>query len=165
MKFITLPANLILMRSKGCKIRVDATPPDMPATRCSYFTWLRTVIFRLGDAPPVAFIVVISCPALIFLDLYCRTDESFCWFWLELFVTSSCISHTLARVVTKYTLCTIIKKLTQLFPCLTHSLHRQPSSHQWHHHKNRYVSYQHGKQANIYSRKSPVSRSQSHTHR
>jgi hypothetical protein len=91
-KSITLPANLILMRSKGCRIRVDATPPDMPATRCSYFTWLKTVIFRLGPEPPVAFIVVISCPELIFLHLYCKTDASCCSVWLDLFVTSSCIT-------------------------------------------------------------------------
>lgn len=34
------PANLILMRSKGCRINVDVTPPDIPATRCSYLMWL-----------------------------------------------------------------------------------------------------------------------------
>jgi len=110
---VTLPANLILIRSKGCRMRVDATPPDMPATKCSYFTWLKTVIFRLGDAPPDDFIVVISWLELSFLDVHCRTDESF-WFWLRLFVTSGNISHTLAPVVTKYTLHTRINKLAQL---------------------------------------------------
>lgn len=102
-----------MIRSKGCRMRVDATPPDMPATKCSYLTWLKTVIFRLGDAPPDDFIVVISWLELSFLDVYCRTDESF-WFWLRLFVTSSSISHTLAPVVTKYTSDTRIKNLTQL---------------------------------------------------
>lgn len=33
-----LPAKRILIRSNGCNIIVDATPPDTPATRCSYFT-------------------------------------------------------------------------------------------------------------------------------
>lgn len=36
-----IPAKRILIRSKGCKIKVEATPPEIPATRCSYFTWLR----------------------------------------------------------------------------------------------------------------------------
>ena len=31
-----IPANLILIRSRGCRIRVEAMPPEMPATRCSY---------------------------------------------------------------------------------------------------------------------------------
>jgi hypothetical protein len=35
--------------------------------------------------------------------LYWITDESFCWFWLELFLTSSCICHTVVNVI-KYTL-------------------------------------------------------------
>lgn len=34
------PAKRILMRSRGCRINVDVTPPDMPATRCSYLMWL-----------------------------------------------------------------------------------------------------------------------------
>ena len=33
---INLPAKRILIRSKGCKIRVEAMPPEIPASRCSY---------------------------------------------------------------------------------------------------------------------------------
>ena len=37
------PANLILSKSSGCKTTVDATPPLMPATRCSYLADLTVV--------------------------------------------------------------------------------------------------------------------------
>lgn len=40
----SLPANLIFNRSNGCSRTVDVTPPVTPATRCSYFTCLKSVI-------------------------------------------------------------------------------------------------------------------------
>lgn len=28
------------MTSRGCRARVEITPPDIPAIKCSYLTWL-----------------------------------------------------------------------------------------------------------------------------
>lgn len=50
------PAKRILMRSRGCKINVDVTPPDIPATRCSYLMWLSKA--NLEDDELGFFIVV-----------------------------------------------------------------------------------------------------------
>jgi hypothetical protein len=51
------------MRSNGCNIRVDVTPPDIPATKCSYLTWESTLNFAifLGDDAAVGgFIAVVA---------------------------------------------------------------------------------------------------------
>lgn len=50
------PAKRILMRSRGCRINVDVTPPDIPATRCSYLMWLSKA--NLEDDELGFFIVV-----------------------------------------------------------------------------------------------------------
>lgn len=41
---IKIPAKRILRRSSGCRIRVDVTPPDIPANKCSYLTWENTFL-------------------------------------------------------------------------------------------------------------------------
>lgn len=60
-----LPANRIFIRSKGCRINVDVTPPDMPATRCSYLRNEKTFSFF---GLPVWFLIV----AIVL---------SPCWWW------------------------------------------------------------------------------------
>lgn len=50
---IHLPANRILIKSNGCRMSVEVTPPDMPATMCSYLTCENNVTFRFG---PLLFI-------------------------------------------------------------------------------------------------------------
>lgn len=45
------PANRILMRSSGCSIRVETTPPEIPATKYSYLKLFRTLSWR--DVPGV----------------------------------------------------------------------------------------------------------------
>lgn len=52
------PANLILSKSKGCRINVEVTPPDIPATRCSYLMWLSNA--SLVDDELGFFIVVMT---------------------------------------------------------------------------------------------------------
>lgn len=53
------PAKRILIRSSGCSIRVDVTPPEMPATMCSYLTCEKMLNLRLATgingamAPPL----------------------------------------------------------------------------------------------------------------
>lgn len=53
-----LPANRILIKSNGCKINVDVTPPDIPATMCSYLTCENKVTFRLEPLLLIAAIAV-----------------------------------------------------------------------------------------------------------
>lgn len=54
-----LPAKRILMRSNGCSISVDVTPPETPATRCSYLTWENTLTFILLALAGVALLFIL----------------------------------------------------------------------------------------------------------
>lgn len=47
------------MRSNGCSISVDVTPPETPATRCSYLTWENTLIFILLALAGVALVFIL----------------------------------------------------------------------------------------------------------
>ena len=47
-----IPANLSLMRSKGCVIKVDNTPPVNPAMRCSYLSPLQKLLLLLLKGCP-----------------------------------------------------------------------------------------------------------------
>lgn len=63
-----LPANLVLIRSNGCSISVEITPPDIPATKCSYFKWLRSLVLATG------------VPLLVFIgDIFPMTGCCCCW--------------------------------------------------------------------------------------
>lgn len=53
------PANLILMRSSGWSMRVDTTPPEIPATKCSYLKWLRAGSSR-GPPLPVPVVLIVD---------------------------------------------------------------------------------------------------------
>lgn len=48
------------MRSKGCRISVEVTPPVIPAIKCSYFTSFRTLVVAGPEGPVIVFIDVIS---------------------------------------------------------------------------------------------------------
>jgi len=62
------PANRILMRSSGCSIKVETTPPEMPATKYSYLKLLRRL---RREAPGVAlFLIVVMLHDTLPL-LYC----------------------------------------------------------------------------------------------
>lgn len=60
-----LPANLVLIKSNGCSIKVETTPPDIPAMKCSYLKWLSTGKTRAVPGEPLDFIAdifpVLSC--------------------------------------------------------------------------------------------------------
>lgn len=49
-----LPANRILIKSSGCRINVDVTPPEIPATMCSYLTCEKRLFFPAGKTAPLA---------------------------------------------------------------------------------------------------------------
>lgn len=51
-----VPANRILIKSNGCKMSVDVTPPEKPATKCSYRMVENRVVFRVE---PFVFIAAI----------------------------------------------------------------------------------------------------------
>lgn len=64
------PAKRILMRSNGCRISVDATPPETPATRCSYLTWANTLnLGGLLAGAAFAFIFLVLCAWLVQLTV------------------------------------------------------------------------------------------------
>lgn len=51
-----IPANRILIKSNGCKMSVDVTPPENPATKCSYRKVENSVVLRVV---PFVFIAAI----------------------------------------------------------------------------------------------------------
>lgn len=61
--YISIPANLILIRSRGCRISVDVTPPDIPAIMCSYLTCENIpklpLALALTTAPPLPFLIAV----------------------------------------------------------------------------------------------------------
>lgn len=67
-RHIYLPANRIFIKSNGCKMSVEVTPPDMPATMCSYLTCENNVTFRVG---PLVFIA----DMFFFFDLLISTTR------------------------------------------------------------------------------------------
>lgn len=68
-----LPANRILMRSSGCSIRVETTPPEMPATKYSYLKLLRTLSWRGVPGAPLSLIAVMFHETLLQLLLLILT--------------------------------------------------------------------------------------------
>lgn len=58
LKTFHLPANRILIKSKGWRIKVEVTPPDIPATRCSYLRNDRTFSF-LGLGPGLLIVAIV----------------------------------------------------------------------------------------------------------
>ena len=57
------PANLILIKSRGWRINVDATPPDIPAKRCSYLMLdKKTATLELALVPKLLFVLaMLAC--------------------------------------------------------------------------------------------------------
>lgn len=58
-----VPANRILIKSNGCKMSVDVTPPEKPATKCSYRMVENRVVFRVE---PFVFIAAIVSRSFVF---------------------------------------------------------------------------------------------------
>lgn len=59
------------MRSSGCSINVEVTPPETPATRCSYLTCENTLTFILFEVDCVALAFILIFFFYLF-TLYCE---------------------------------------------------------------------------------------------
>ena len=46
-----IPAIRVFIKSSGCRMREEATPPETPATRCSYFILLKIRTYYGRDGP------------------------------------------------------------------------------------------------------------------